>query len=473
MKPIAIIGGGITGLTAAFRLKQQNLPVTVFEASERVGGVIQSVRQNGHLAEFGPNSILETSPLVAALVRDLGLESRRLYSDARAEKRYIVRGGQPVLLPSSPWAFLTSPLFSPAAKLRLLAEPFIGRAPADSDESIAEFVRRRLGQEFLDYAINPLVAGIYAGDPELLSVAQAFPKLHALEQRWGSLIVGQVRGARERQRSGEVSKQNAKKFSFDEGLQVLIDTLRTNLAGQIQSGAPVRSLEHKGGGWLVELDNHKLGEAPSEFSAILLALPAYKMAGLAVRATDYLDLSRLSAIHYPPVASVVLGFRRVDVAHPLDGFGMLVPEKEGFNILGALFSSSLFPNRAPEGEVTITCYLGGARSPNLTLRTSAELVELAAKDLSVLLGIKGKTTFQRVTLFPRAIPQYNLGFGGYRAFMNDLELKAPGLFLAGHARDGISVSDCIVSGHQVAARILTFLSASDKKTPLPQLHLAA
>ena len=473
MKPIAIIGGGVTGLTAAFRLKQQNLPVTVFEASERFGGVIQSVRQNGHLAEFGPNSILETSPLVAALVRDLGLEARRQYSDPRAEKRFIVRGGRPVLLPSSPLAFLASPLFSPVAKLRLLAEPFIGRAPADSDESIAEFVRRRLGREFLDYAINPLVAGIYAGDPELLSVAQAFPKLHALEQRWGSLIVGQVRGARERQRSGEVSKQSAKKFSFDEGLQVLIDTLRTRLAGEIQSSAPVRRLERKEGGWLVEREDSKTGSAPAEFSAILVALPAYKMASLAVRSTEYLDLSRLSAIHYPPVASVGLGFRRADVAHPLDGFGMLVPEKEGLNILGALFSSTLFPNRAPAGEVTITSYLGGARSPELTLKTSDDLAALAAKDLALLLGINGKPTFQRVTFFPRAIPQYNLGFGGYRAFMNQLEIKAPGLFLAGHARDGISVSDCIVSGHHVADRIQTFLSTSDRKTPLSQLHLAA
>jgi oxygen-dependent protoporphyrinogen oxidase len=197
------------------------------------------------------------------------------------------------------------------------------------------------------------------------------------------------------------------------------------------------------------------------------------MASLNVRCTEYLDLSRLSAIHYPPVASVVLGFRRADVAHPLDGFGMLVPEKEGVNILGALFSSSLFPNRAPEGEVTITCYLGGARSPNLPLSTSEDLVELAAKDLSDILGIKGKPTFQRVTFFPRAIPQYNLGFGEYRAFMNNLELKAPGLFLAGHARDGISVSDCIVSGDHVAARIQTFLSASHRKNPLSQLHLAA
>jgi oxygen-dependent protoporphyrinogen oxidase len=232
-------------------------------------------------------------------------------------------------------------------------------------------------------------------------------------------------------------------------------------------------LEQKEGGWLIELDKQKIAQAPAEYSAVLVALPAHKMAGLALRSTEYLDLSRLSAIHYPPVASVVLGFRRADVAHPLDGFGMLVPEKEGFKILGALFSSSLFPNRAPEGEVTITCYIGGARSPNLTLSAAEELVEMAAKDLAVILDVKGKPTFQRVTLFPQAIPQYNLGFGGYRAFMNDLELKAPGLFLAGHARDGISVSDCIVSGDHVAARIQTFLSASHRKNPLSQLHLAA
>lgn len=183
MKSIAIIGGGITGLTTAFRLQQKNIPVTLYEASARVGGVIETSRHEGYLAEFGPNTILDTSPKIGALIRDLGLDERRLYADARAGNRYIVRGGKPLLVPDSPLAFLMTSLFSPAAKLRLLAEPFIHPVGEDHEESLAEFVTRRIGSEFLDYAINPLVAGIYAGDPARLSVKHAFPKLYALEKR--------------------------------------------------------------------------------------------------------------------------------------------------------------------------------------------------------------------------------------------------------------------------------------------------
>jgi len=159
------------------------------------------------------------------------------------------------------------------------------------------------------------------------------------------------------------------------------------------------------------------------------------------------------------VASVVVSFRREDVAHPLDGFGMLIPEKEGFSILGALFSSSLYPNRAPAGEVTITCYIGGARQPLLPLCTPEELVELAVKDLGTILGLRGRPTFQHVAVYRKAIPQYNVGFGKFRELMNEMEAQAPGLFLAGHARDGVSLGDSIVSGQKVAGRIGTFLNS--------------
>jgi len=384
----------------------------------------------------------------------LGLESRRVYSAAEAEKRYVVRGKRPVVIPSSPAGFLTTPLFSVPAKLRVLAEPFIGRPPAGAEESIAQFVQRRLGQEFLDYAIDPLVAGIYAGNPQMLSVTQAFPKLHALEQRYRSLFLGQMLGASERKRSGEVSKQSAKKFSFDDGLQVLIDGLETALEDEIQTGAPIRFLRRHEDGWMVELERGQV-----DCSAVLLALPAHKIAGLQISTLPALDVLPLATVQYPPVASVVVSFRREDVAHPLDGFGMLIPEKEGFSILGALFSSSLFPNRAPAGEVTITCYIGGARQPLLPLCTPEELVELAVKDLGTILGLRGRPTFQHVAVYRKAIPQYNVGFGKFRELMNEMEAQAPGLFLAGHARDGVSLGDSIVSGQKVAGRIGTFLNS--------------
>jgi oxygen-dependent protoporphyrinogen oxidase len=465
MKAVAIIGGGITGLTAAFCLKQRHVPVMLFEAADRVGGVIQSVRRDGYLAEFGPNSILETSPVISELVGELGLESRRVYSNPSAEKRYIVRNKKPVAVPNSAAGFLTTPLFSLPAKLRVLAEPFIRPAPEDLEESIAQFVVRRLGREFLDYAIDPLVAGIYAGNPYLLSVPQAFPKLYALEQRYHSLFLGKILGARERKRSGEVSKEEAKKFSFDEGLQVLIDELEARLDGNIKRAAAIACLRRTDEGWTIELEQSAHG-GPVECGAVLLALPSHKIASLEIVNNPALEVASFANVYYPPVASVVLGFRRADVAHPLDGFGMLIPEKEGLNILGALFSSSLFPNRAPEGEVIITCYLGGARAPQLPLQTAESLIELAVKDLAAILGIGGPPTFQHVAVYRKAIPQYNLGFGKFRAMMNDMELKAPGLFVAGHARDGVSLGDSMVSGRNVVGRIQTFLAGN----PRPASH---
>ncbi len=325
-----------------------------------MGGVIQSVRRDGYLAEFGPNSILETSPVISDLVRDLGLVSRRLYSSPSAENRYVVRGKKPVAMPGSAAGFLTTPLFSFPAKLRVLAEPFIRPAPAEVEESIAQFVLRRLGQEFLDYAIDPLVAGVYAGNPRLLSVPQAFPKLYALEQRYRSLFLGTVLGARERKRRGEVSKQYAKKLSFDDGLQVLIDTLQSRLGEEIQTSAPVHGLRRVGDEWAVQLEQDA-DSAPLLSSAVLIALPSHKIASLQIQSEPAIDVASLAEIYYPPVASVVLGFRREDVAHPLDGFGMLIPEKEGCKILGALFPPRFFP-AAPRKEKWPSLVTSAARA---------------------------------------------------------------------------------------------------------------
>lgn len=458
MHSVAIIGGGITGLTAAFRLLRENIPVTVYEASGRTGGVIQSIRKDGFLAEFGPNSILETSPRITELIRDLGLESRRLYSDPGAENRYVVRGARPVKLPVSPPGFLGTELFSLRAKLRLMAEPFIRRAPADLEESLAQFVVRRIGQEFLDYAINPFVAGVYAGDPARLSVRHGFPKLHAIEQRYGSLIVGQFLGARERKRRGEVSKQEAKKISFDEGLQVLVDTLWDRLGNAVRVNCPVRGIQQASGRWTVVSQPQGRREETKPHSAVLLAAPAYRLAQLRVAGQADLSLSPLAQIHYPPVASVVLGFRREDVAHPLDGFGMLIPQVEGFSILGSLFSSSLFPNRAPAGQVLITSYVGGVRAPKLALGSPEELFTLTLRDLRRILGVKGDPTFRHRVLYQQAIPQYEVGYGRFKDLMNQAEEKAPGLFFAGHYRDGISLGDSILSGHNIVERIATYIN---------------
>lgn len=456
MKSVAIIGGGITGLTAAFRLQQQGVPVSLFEAGPRVGGVIQSIRQDGYLAEYGPNSVLDTSPRIGGLIRDLGLEGRRLNSEPAAEKRYLVRNSRPIALPRHPLGIFASPLFSPRAKLALLMEPLIRRAPASAEESVEQFVLRRLGREFLDYAINPLVSGIYAGEPSRLSVRHAFPKLHAVEQRYGSLILGQILGAKERRARGEVSKQDAKKVSFDEGLQVLTDTLGSRLGTGLHLSSQVVQITELAQGWQLVVQTGGRLER-SEHSAVLYAGTTHGLAYIEVRSQHGPDLTPLTQVYYPPVASVVLGFRRRDVEHPLDGFGVLIPKIEKFSILGTLFSSSLFPKRAPEGHVTLTSYIGGVRNPELALRSADELINLTAQDLRRLLGATGQPTFRHHRLYRRAIPQYEVGYGFYKQIMDDLEAKAPGFFLAGHFRNGISMGDSIVAGQEVAERIAVFL----------------
>lgn len=459
MTSVAVIGGGITGLTAAFRLKQRGFVVKIYEASARVGGVIQSLRKDGYLAEFGPNTCLETSPKITALVHDLGLDSRKMYSNPQAENRYIVRDGKPVLMPASQAGFLTCKLFSIGAKLALLREPFIGRAPANVEESLAEFVLRRLGQEFLDYAINPFVAGVYAGDPARLSVKYAFPKLHALEQKYGSLIVGQFAGARERKRSGEVSKQNAKKFSFDEGLQVLTDALNHQLSSEIAFQTPVKRVERQNDRWIVTSETSGQ-EKRHEHDFVLFVAPAHKLANIELKSNGVLDTTPLQRVTYPPVTSIVFGFRREDVAHPCNGFGALIPEVERFNSLGVIFSSALFPNRAPQGHITLTSYVGGMRNPKLPLEPWPVIRKAVLEDLQKLLGVKGEPTFENHFVFRKAIPQYEVGYGRVKECMDQIEKQAPGFFFAGHYRDGIALGDSILSGENIAERIANFVADS-------------
>ena len=294
MKSVAIIGAGITGLTAAFYLKRQGVPVTVYEAAGRVGGVIQSVRKDGFLAEFGPNTILETSPKIAQLVRDAGLEARRLNSDPKAEARYVVRYGRPIEMPGKPLGFFTTPLFTAKAKLAVLREPFIKPRRDGVEESIGQFVVRRFNQEFLDHAIDALVAGIYAGDPHKLSLPHAFPKLKALEDNYGSMIKGQIFGARDRKKSGEVAKDRAAKFSFDEGLQVLPDTLAAQLGDSLKLNMPVTKLTQTAAGWRVTT-----AQDEADFGAVIYCGTAHRLAELQIEGAPSTVSARTESANSP------------------------------------------------------------------------------------------------------------------------------------------------------------------------------
>lgn len=455
MSSVAIIGAGITGLTAGFCLQRKGIPVTVYESDTRVGGVIQTLREDGFLAEFGPNTILETSPKIAQLVRDAGLQSRRLDPAPAASARYVVRYNRPIAMPGSPFGFLTTKLFTSQAKLAVLREPFVPARRDGVEESIAEFVVRRLDREFLDQAIDALVAGIYAGDPARLSVRHAFPKLAQLEEKYGSMIKGQIFGAGERKRRGEVAKDRAPKFSFDDGLQVLPDTLHARLGEAVKLGCLVSGLVRSSSGWEVEAGGERF-----RHGAVIYAGTAHGLAGLRFDAPPATDFAAFSEIRYPPVVSVVLGFRREDVAHPCQGFGMLIPRIEGFKILGTIFSSALFPNRAPAGHLALTTYVGGERYPELASLSAEALFDLVCEDLRVLLGVRGRPVFQHCVFYPKAIPQYNIGYGKYKALMDGIEHQAPGFFFAGHYRDGVSLGDSIVSGINIAERVGNVSSSS-------------
>lgn len=450
MASAAVIGAGIAGLTAAYQLQERGLDVRIFEASGRVGGAIRSLQRDGYLVECGPSTLQRTTPVLERLITSLGLDEHIVEADAAASKRFIVRGGVARALPSSPPGLVTTPLFSAAAKLRLLAEPLVGAAPPDVEESISTFARRRLGREPLDYAVDPFISGIYAGDPARLSLQHAFPTLYELEQEYGSLLVGAVRKMlRKRRKGGHTPARRRGLFTFRGGLQALPDALGEALSGVLQLHAPVTALAQQHGRWRITVDG---APHPEAFDAVVYAAPTYALDRVDFEGGP--DLSPLQSIEYPPVTVVALGFRREQVAHPLDGFGVLVPSVEDdYRILGALFISSLFPARAPDRHVLISAFVGGSRRPALAGLAEDELTALVLDDVHRLLGVRGAPAFRHVHAWPHAIPQYTLGYGAKKALMDRTERSHRGLFFAGNYRGGISVGDSAASGHDAARRV--------------------
>jgi len=453
-KSVAIVGAGITGLTAALRLHEQGFLVTVFERSGQPGGSIRSTTEAGWLFEAGPNSLQYGAPEVKQLVRDLGLEAELVPAGPLAKRRYIVRGGRFVAVPASPPALLGSSLFGVRTKLSLLTELFTRPRIRTSDLSLAELVRSHFTQELVDYAVNPLIAGIYAGDPEKLSVRHAFPSLWQAERSHGSLIRGMLAGAKSRKAAGEAGV--APIVSFRRGLQTLTDAIAERLpAGSLRLGVTVETLLPGQPHRLVWKQDGQ--SASGEFDAVVLAVPAGALAQLTLGSLGERPLASLENIPHPPVASLFLGYRREQVAHPLDGFGGLVPAVERRDVLGILFSSTLFPRRAPDGHVALTLFAGGSRQPDHARLTAEQLLAQIDRDLRDLVGVKGAPVFVRHNFWPRAIPQYIPGYERWQEQITALEARHDGLFIGGNARDGISVPDCVKSGGRLAQKAMGFL----------------
>lgn len=450
-KKIVILGAGITGLTTAYLLHKDGYDVTVLEKKSEVGGSMESVWVDGCLFDRGPNSGLETTPILAKLVDELNLKDELFYGSKEANKRYILRNNRLHPLPMSPQAFLKTDLFSTNAKLRIFAEPFIGRSKDGYYQSIADFVKRRLGVEFLDYAINPFVAGVYAGDPEQLSVKSAFPKLYALEEKYGGLIIGTIKSMKERKRRAEKSKQEAKMFSFKNGMQALPLALQKALDEKVIMNAEVVSLAKIEGGYKITY-NHAGETKTIETQNLLSTVPAYTAADLFKNFDS--ELARhLNEIYHPPVIVLYLVYNRKDIKHPLDGFGFLIPKKERKTFLGALWSSVIFPNRTPDDQAAFTLFIGGSRDPEIEKYDKELLLKKVKKEFSELMGITAEPLIQAERFWKKAIPQYNVGYIEHERYFEQFEQKFPGLYLGGNYRGGISVGDCLKSAGELFKKL--------------------
>ncbi|MGE5681664.1 MAG: protoporphyrinogen oxidase [Bacillota bacterium] len=455
-KKIVVLGAGISGLAAAYWLKKEGLEVIVLEKNPEAGGAMISSHENGYMVDYGPNSGLETTPLISQLVEEVGLKGQMIYANEEGNRRYILRDGELHALPMSPPAFIKTKLFSTGAKLRLFAEPFIGRSEDGYYQSISQFVSRRLGQEFLDYAINPFVAGVYAGNPDELSVKSAFPKLYRLEEKYGGLIKGMIKGAKERKQRNEESKQSAKMFSFTDGMQTFPKAIAGNLGERVIFNAEVKKIKRSGGCYIINYSQNG-SEKFIETEVIISTLPAHIACYLFEEFDDKL-YGHLKSLYYPPVKVLYLGYEKSSIGRPLDGFGFLIPQKEKKSFLGAIWSSVIFKNRAPEGIAAFTLFIGGARSPELFEVDEKQLNQKVLSEFHEIMKISKPPVFKAERMWPKAIPQYNIGYIEHERYFDQFEEAHKGIILSGNFRGGISVGDCVKNSEAVYKKALALLS---------------
>ncbi|MGD8852071.1 MAG: protoporphyrinogen oxidase [Gammaproteobacteria bacterium] len=465
MKKIAVVGGGISGLATAYQIDKRlrstgvACELRVFEAEARTGGKIGAAQRDGFLCEAGPNGFLDSKPSTLELCRELGLEDRLLRARAAAARRFVFSQGELHQLPGSPPAFFRSRLLSLPARLRIIGELWAPVSAPGSDPTVAEFGRRRLGREAAARLLDPMVAGVYAGDPERLSLKSCFPRIAELEQDYRSLIRAlitlQLKRGR-RAEGGGPAGPGGTLTSFDAGLSVLPDTLAQSLAGKISCGSALAAVERTAAGYRLSFAS---GAEPYDCDLLVLATQAVD-AVEPLRALDARLSEILASFEYAPVSVVGLGFEQGQLPNALDGFGFLVPGEERRQILGSLWTSSIFAHRAPPGCVLLRTLIGGARRPELALLPDTDLVELARRELAEILGIEVQPVFVQVFQWPKAICQYTVG---HQERLQRLEARLsqlPGLYLTGNAYRGVALNDCTLNAVRVADDITARLAAA-------------
>jgi oxygen-dependent protoporphyrinogen oxidase len=460
MKRVVIVGGGLAGLAAAYRLARENraVSVTLIESRPRLGGKILTERVGGFVLEGGPDSFLSSKPRGLGLCRELGLADRLHGTLEKNRRTFVLRGGRLYdlpeglsgLVPTRLGPIARSGLLSPWGKLRLAGDYLLPARPEDGDESVAAFVKRRLGGEAYARLIEPLLSGIYAGDGAQLSLAATFPHLRQAELASGGLIKGML-AARPAAPAPSGKPRLPAFVTLPTGLAELVEALQARLSGvEVLCGVSATRLEKTGTGYRVSLSS---GEA-REAEAVILAAPAYASADL-VGHLDAVLAVALHAIPYSSTATVYLAYKQADLPRPLDGYGYIIPRAEGRPALACTWTSSKFAGRAPDGYGLIRVFIGRAGQPDVLLQDDAQLTAVAQAELASTLGIRAQPALQRVFRWPLAMPQYNLGHLERVITIEQRLAALPGLHLAGNAFRGVGLPDVIASGEAAAQKAVS------------------
>ncbi len=466
MTRIAVLGAGISGLSTAYALEklaeQENLEieVVVLERLDRTGGKVMSVKAEGFLCEWGPNGFLDNKPMTLDLCRALGVDANLLRSNDNARKRFIYAGGTLHRLPETAGAFFKSKLISWPGKMRLGCEMLITPNRGNDDETLADFARRRLGGEALERLIGPMVSGIFAGDPETMSLRSCFPRIYQLEQEYGGLIKAMVKLGRKKRAERKAGQQVASAAgpggiltSFSGGIQDLTDSLVEKLKAEVRVGSGVERLEPKQDGFLLHLEDATTVEA----ELVVSAVPAHALTAMLQQA-DAQAATLLAQIPYAPMNIVCFGYEREKIARDLAGFGYLIAKGEKRHTLGTLWDSSIFPNRAPRGQVLLRSMLGGATNPQAIELTEEEVKKRTMADLKQIMGIDAEPDFVKIFRHRRAIPQYIPGHGSRLAELDERLGQIPGLFLTGNAFFGVGINDCVNASNRIAQKMIDFVA---------------